>query len=211
MQPPAKQIPNFDYELAAGGTVAGADEAGRGPLCGPVVAGAVIIPENQKSKIGNQKFIINDSKKMTAIQRELAYDWITQNCDWAVGICSAAEIDEINILQASLLAMKRAVAGLSSAPDFVLVDGNKMPVGIKGQAIVKGDSKSLSIAAASIIAKVSRDRIMSDLAREFPQYDWDKNAGYPTKSHLAAIKKFGINEHYRRTYAPVRKIIENES
>jgi ribonuclease HII len=181
--------------------VAGVDEAGRGPLCGPVVAGACIVKLQPP-------VLIADSKQMTAHERDVAYDWIIHNCDWSVAECSPVEIDEINILQASLLAMKRAIGGLKTEPDFVLVDGNKMPIGINGRAIVKGDAKSISIAAASIIAKVTRDRIMCKLAHEFPQYGWDKNMGYPTAAHLAAISEFGINDHYRKTFGPVKKIID---
>jgi len=184
--------------------VAGCDEAGRGPLCGPVVAAAVMFARPP----GPDAPPIGDSKQMTRAQREKAYDWIAANSVWAVGQCSPREIDEINILQASMLAMKRAVEALAETPDFVLVDGNRMPDGLKGRAVVKGDGKSVSIAAASIVAKVSRDKIMRDLAREFPQYGWDKNAGYPTKAHLEAMKKHGINRHYRMTYGPVREIAD---
>ncbi|MDR2268797.1 MAG: ribonuclease HII [Rickettsiales bacterium] len=187
--------------------VAGTDEAGRGPLCGPVVAAAVIIAKDARVGISNGVVKITDSKRMTKIQRETAYDWIVGNTIWAIGMCDPVEIDEINILHASLLAMKRAIGNLSQKPDFVLVDGNKLPVGIAGRAVVKGDGKSFSIAAASIIAKVARDRIMAELAEKFPQYGWDKNAGYPTAAHIAAIRQFGINEHYRKTFAPVRDVM----
>lgn len=197
--------PNFDIENGLPDmVVAGCDEAGRGPLCGPVVAAAVIF---QDTKRDIRNVIINDSKKMTRAQRETSYDWLVKNTIWAVGQCSPREIDEMNILRASLLAMRRAIAALPQSPDYILVDGNKMPDGIVGRAIVKGDGKSLSIAAASIIAKVTRDRIMSKLAEQCPQYGWDKNAGYPTAAHLAAVKKYGINEHYRRTFAPVKGMI----
>jgi ribonuclease HII len=202
--------PDFSFETECGAeNVAGADEAGRGPLCGPVVAAAVIFSPAAKKQliINNEKLIINDSKKMTHKQRAVAFDWIMQNCIVGVGMCSPAEIDEINILWASMLAMKRAVDAMAIRPDFVLVDGNRMPAGLVGRAIVKGDSKSLSIAAASIVAKETRDGIMSELAEQFPQYGWDKNAGYPTASHLQAIKNFGINEHYRKTYGPVKGLI----
>ena len=187
--------------------VAGCDEAGRGPLCGPVVAAAVVF-EN-RSIVLNQQIKIADSKQMSHSQRAAAYDWITENTIWAVGQCSPAEIDELNILKASMLAMKRAIDALSCIPEFVLVDGNRMPDGIVGQPVVKGDSKSLSIAAASIIAKEHRDKIMRALSMEFPQYGWDKNAGYPTAAHLQAIEKYGINQHYRKSYEPVKKIIKD--
>jgi ribonuclease HII len=198
-----KEIPTFDIEISCGAElVAGVDEAGRGPLCGPVVAAAVIFP----SLDADIPVVIADSKKMTRRQRAVAFDWIRENTIWAVGECSPIEIDEINILQASLLAMRRALAGLRRRPDFVLVDGNRMPPDVPGRAIVRGDSKSLSIAAASIIAKETRDKIMTELAAEYPEYGWDKNAGYPTKSHLQAIKKHGINKHYRRSYRPIKEL-----
>ena len=206
-----RSVPDFSIELNCGKKViAGVDEAGRGPLCGPVVAGAVIFKKYDFCDMP----LITDSKQMTEKQRQIAYDWITNNPDimWAVGQCSAQEIDEMNILRASLTAMKRAVAGLCVSPEYCLIDGNKMPDNIVGRAVVKGDSKSLSIAAASIVAKQTRDVIMRDLAKQFPQYDWDKNAGYPTQQHLQAIDKYGINEYYRKTYRPVKERLEkNES
>ena len=200
-----RSIPDFSIEKNCGkNIVAGVDEAGRGPLCGPVVAGAVIF---KKYDFDDMPFI-TDSKQMNEKQRQLAYDWITNNPTnivWAVGQCSAQEIDKLNILKASLLAMKRAVDALCVCPEYCLVDGNKMPPIMIGEAVVKGDSKSLSIAAASIIAKQTRDKIMRDLAKQFPQYNWDKNAGYPTQQHLQAIDKYGINEHYRKTYRTVKE------
>lgn len=204
-----RSIPDFCIEKDCGHKiVVGVDEAGRGPLCGPVVAGAVIFTKYDFDDMP----IISDSKQMNEKQREIAYDWITNNPDiiWAVGQCSAVEIDEMNILRASLTAMKRAIAKLDIVPEYCLVDGNKMIDSMSGQAVVKGDSKSMSIAAASIIAKVTRDRIMHELAIQFPQYAWDKNAGYPTKQHLQAIEKYGINEHYRKTYGPVKKCMGNK-
>ncbi|MFQ6739199.1 MAG: ribonuclease HII, partial [Alphaproteobacteria bacterium] len=133
------------------------------------------------------------------------------NTVWAVGMCSPSEIDEMNILHASMMAMRRAVDALSIKPEFCLVDGNRMPIGLVGAPIVKGDSKSLSIAAASIIAKETRDEIMRTLAEQYPQYGWDKNAGYPTSQHLQAIDKYGINVHYRKTFGPVKERIKNET
>ena len=199
-----KTNPNFDYELEHDGIVAGCDEAGRGPLCGPVVAGAVIFPRHDIEI----PVIIRDSKQMTAAQRDAAYDWITKNTIWAIGQCSPAEIDELNILWASMRAMERAVAGLSIKPEHCLIDGNRVPKGLNGTALVKGDAKSLSIAAASIIAKVTRDKIMHELSEKYPEYAWEKNAGYPTQQHLQAIKKYGINEHYRKSFGPVKKLLE---
>ncbi len=199
-----KTNPNFDFEYETGGIVAGVDEAGRGPLCGPVVAGAVIfVDKNIEIPV-----VIRDSKQMTAAQRDLAYDWITNNTIWAVGMCSPAEIDELNILWASMRAMERAVDALALQPNFCLIDGNRVPKNLNGRAVVKGDAKSLSIAAASIIAKVTRDRLMHDLAQKYPEYGWEKNAGYPTPEHLRAIEKYGINEHYRKSFGPVKKILE---
>ncbi len=203
-----KETPNFSIERECGATlVAGCDEAGRGPLCGPVVAAAVVFPRFDIEI----PVIIRDSKQMTATQRTAAYDWIIKNTTWAVAECSAAEIDELNILWASMTAMRRAVEKLPAAPQYCLVDGNRMPQGLPGRAVIRGDAKSLSIAAASIIAKVTRDKIMHDLAQQFPMYEWDKNAGYPTAAHLRAIDQFGINEHYRKSYRPIKERIENET
>ena len=200
-------LPDFSLEVASGfNLVAGVDEAGRGPLCGPVVAAAVIFT----SRDVEIPVVIRDSKQMTAKQRAQAYDWIVQNTVWAVAECAPSEIDELNILWASMLAMERAVDKLGLKPQYCLVDGNRLPKNLVGKPVVKGDAKSLSIAAASIIAKETRDSIMRDLARQFPQYDWDKNAGYPTKSHLQAIEKYGINQHYRKSFGPIKERIKNE-
>ena len=199
-----RSVPDFSFENICGKKiVAGLDEAGRGALCGPVVAGAVVFMKHDFYDMP----LITDSKQMSEKQRQIAYDWLTNNPDvmWAVGQCSAQEVDELNILRASLTAMVRAANALSIKPEYCLVDGNKMPDKITGQAVVKGDSVSLSIAAASIIAKQTRDKIMRDLSKQFPQYDWDKNAGYPTQQHLQAIDKYGINEYYRKTYRPVKE------
>ncbi|MBO4480202.1 MAG: ribonuclease HII [Alphaproteobacteria bacterium] len=187
--------------------VAGVDEAGRGPLCGPVVAAAVIFP-NRDIDI---PVIIRDSKKMSPRQRAVACDWIKKNTIWATGSCSPQEIDNLNILWASMCAMERAVEKLAQYPDLCLIDGNRVPSGLRGQAVVKGDAKSLSIAAASIIAKETRDKIMHDLAKQFPQYAWDKNSGYPTTEHLQAIEKYGITQWHRKTFGPVKERIKNET
>lgn len=202
-----RSIPDFCLEKNCGKKiVAGVDEAGRGPLCGPVVAGAVVF---LKYDFGDMP-IITDSKQMSEKQRDIAFDWITKNPDivWSVAQCSATEIDELNILRASLTAMERAINGLKIRPEYCLVDGNKVPDNIFGEPVVKGDVKSLSIAAASILAKVTRDRLMKELAQKYPEYAWDKNAGYPTQQHLQAIEKYGINEHYRKTYKPVKERLE---
>ncbi|MBR3147962.1 MAG: ribonuclease HII [Alphaproteobacteria bacterium] len=205
-----RTCPDFSIEKNCGKKIiAGVDEAGRGPLCGPVVAGAVVFLSHDIEI----PVVIRDSKQMSEKQREAAYDWITNNPNilWTTAQCSAREIDEMNILQASLTAMKRAISALKCEVEYCLVDGNKMPQGLIGESVVKGDAKSLSIAAASIVAKVTRDRIMKDLAKKYPQYEWEKNAGYPTQQHLQAIDKYGINEYYRKTYRPVKERIEKNA
>lgn len=182
--------------------IAGTDEAGRGPLAGPVVAAAVILPNNFYDER------IDDSKKLSAHLREELFDVIRKNAlSYAYTIISQNKIDEINILKASLLAMKRSVQKLKLQPDIILVDGNKSFVyDVKVIPIIKGDSKSLSIASASIIAKVVRDKIMMKLAKDYPQYGWDRNKGYPTKEHIEAILKYGACKIHRKTF--LRKIYE---
>ena len=203
-----KENPSFDLENNSGyDLVAGVDEAGRGPLCGPVVAAAVVFPRRDIEI----PVIIRDSKQMTAKQRAVAYEWIVNNTIWAVGQCSPMEIDELNILWASMLAMTRAVNALGCGTDFCLVDGNRMPMDLNGMSVVRGDAKSVSIAAASIVAKQTRDKIMADLSKQYPQYAWDKNAGYPTASHLQAIEKYGLNQHYRKSFGPIKQRIKNET
>ncbi len=176
--------------------IAGVDEAGRGPIAGPVVAAAVIFDK----KTFNNK--INDSKKLTEKVREELYGWIIDNSiSYGIGIIGHEEIDRINILQASLKAMKIAVSGLEPKPLLCLIDGNKSFISkIPTRTIVKGDSKSFSIAAASIIAKVTRDRIMNAYADEFPEYKWDSNKGYATRMHINAVKKFGASRLHRKTF-----------
>ena len=183
--------------------VAGVDEVGRGPLAGPVMAAAVIlnpaaIPQG-----------LNDSKKLTAKRREALYEQIMELAEVSVGEASVQEIDEINILRASHLAMERAVAGLSPAPDMVLIDGNMIPrdLTLPALSIVKGDMRSLSISAASIVAKTRRDRLMWDLAQQYPGYGWDTNAGYPSKSHKEALQNLGVTPHHRRSFKPVHYIL----
>lgn len=176
--------------------IAGIDEAGRGPLAGPVVAAAVIFPP------GYQNNQINDSKKLSARKREELYDVINQDAiAVGVGTADADIIDRINILQATLQSMREAVLELSLAPDFLLIDGlHKIPMKTPQNALVKGDSLSVSIAAASIIAKVSRDRIMEMYHRQFPQYNFLQNKGYGTKEHLAALSEFGMCKIHRRSF-----------
>ena len=199
--------PDYEFEKAAleGGAffVAGVDEVGRGPLCGPVTAAAVILdPENIPDGL-------NDSKKMTAKKRDALFHVILSSAICCIAHASVEEIDEINILRASHLAMERAISRLSTKADHALIDGNMIPKGltIPAQSIVKGDGRSVSIAAASIIAKVERDRIMGKLATEFPGYGWEKNAGYGTKQHLDALGSLGVTTHHRRSFKPIHNIL----
>ena len=187
----------YDDEIRAAHPVfCGVDEAGRGPLAGDVYAAAVVFRE------GTVIEGINDSKKLSEKKRELLYDEIINSAEaWAVGTATAAEIDEMNILQATFLAMKRAVDGLSVKPEFALVDGNRLPqLGIETECLVKGDGTSASIAAASIIAKVSRDRYLCRLAEEYPEYCFDKHKGYPTKLHYEKIREFGPSPVHRLSF-----------
>jgi|CXWL01.1.fsa_nt_gi ribonuclease HII len=195
--------PDLSLEIIAGGIVAGVDEAGRGPWAGPVVAGAVIL--DQKN-IPNG---INDSKKISAIKRKKLYEEILQSARTGVGISTVEEIDEYNILEATKLAMQRAVSMLGSDMTLVLIDGNKAPaLPFPTKIVIGGDAKSLSIAAASIIAKVTRDRIMHELGEANPEYGWEKNSGYGTKHHINALAKYGITEHHRKSYKPIRELLE---
>lgn len=201
--------PTLDLERAcgAGAIVCGVDEVGRGPLAGPVMAAAVVLPpEGLPEAIASR---IHDSKKLTLRAREELAPLIHQH---ALAVCvaeaSVAEIDDINILQAALLAMRRAVEGLSVTPTNALVDGNKAPkLACAVQTVVKGDSTSLSIAAASIVAKVARDRIMIDLHAQFPDFGWDRNAGYPSPEHIAALKRLGATPHHRTSFGPVSQVL----
>lgn len=187
--------PNFAIEEGMSGTIAGVDEAGRGPLAGPVVAAAIILDKSAYN-LG-----INDSKKLTKLKREELYDFLTQNFEYKVAIVEPKMIDEINILQATMLAMREVILGLAGKYSSVIVDGNRLPFKSANiYAVVRGDTKSLSIAAASIIAKVERDRIMSALAIEFPEYGWERNAGYGTREHITAIKRSGICKHHRLSF-----------
>lgn len=176
--------------------VCGVDEAGRGPLAGPVFAGAVILPENYTHEI------LNDSKKLSEKKRGLVYDDIIRDAvSWSVGMATEQEIDDINILNATFLAMKRAVEGLNIKPDLAFVDGNRYAnTGVKEITIVKGDSKCMSVAAASIIAKVSRDRFMQEVDKQYPQYQFSKHKGYGTKLHYEMIEQYGISPVHRKTF-----------
>ncbi|MFN0297440.1 ribonuclease HII [Acinetobacter albensis] len=184
--------------------IAGVDEAGRGPLVGSVVAAAVILdPDNPIQGL-------NDSKKLSEKKRESLFVEIQEKAlAWAIAEASHAEIDEMNILQASLLAMRRAVEGLNISPEHVLVDGNKIPQGLamSCDAVIGGDSIHAEISAASILAKVTRDREMVILDQQYPQFGFAKHKGYPTKAHFEAIAVHGVIEQHRRSYAPVKKVL----
>ena len=183
--------------LEQGRLEAGCDEAGRGCLAGPVFAAAVILPEDFANEM------LDDSKKLSERQRDMLRPMIERGAlAWAVGVVEAEEIDRINILNASFLAMHRAVGALSVKPDFLLVDGNRFKPypGIPHTCIVKGDGKMMSIAAASILAKTHRDEYMRRMAGEYPQYGWDVNKGYPTKSHRDAIARYGVSPYHRRSF-----------
>lgn len=196
-------MPRFDLERKIAGLVAGIDEAGRGPLAGPVYAAAVILDGNRLPKG------VDDSKVMSEARRENAYDEIMACAvSVGVGIASAGEIDRINILQATFLAMRRAFEALAVRPVHALVDGNRLPgLACPADAIVKGDAKVLSIAAASIIAKVTRDRLMCELDVVHPGYHWAQNKGYGTAGHIAALQRLGPTVHHRLSFAPVAHLI----
>ena len=183
--------------------IAGVDEVGRGSLIGPVYAAAVILNE----KINKKK--LKDSKKISKKNREILESYIKKNSIWAIGSASLKEIEKNNILNASLLAMKRAIKKLKKKPQIVLIDGNKLPYidNYKLKNVIKGDQKIPEISAASIIAKVSRDRLLTKMSKKFQNYLWDKNSGYGTQDHIKAIKKFGITKHHRKTFKPVHNIL----
>jgi len=183
--------------------IAGVDEVGRGPLVGAVVTAAVILdPANPIAGLA-------DSKKLSEKRRLALYDEITEKAlAWSLGRAEPEEIDQLNILHATLLAMQRAVAGLHLTPDFVLIDGNRCPaLAMPAQAVIKGDSLVQEISAASIIAKVTRDREMAELDHLFPQYGFAQHKGYPTALHMAKLKQFGATPHHRRSFAPVRNAL----
>ncbi len=200
-------MPDFAIERGCDGVVCGVDEAGRGPLAGPVVAAAVVI--DRRRFRGELRRVLDDSKALSREARESCYRALFACARIGVGAASAREIDRVNILRASLVAMRRAVSALGAAlggtPDIALVDGNvppSLPCAVR--TIVKGDALSLSIAAASVVAKVTRDRIMHGLAARYPGYGWDSNVGYSTAAHFAALKSLGVTPHHRRSFAPVR-------
>lgn len=204
-------MPDLSLEIALPGwpgiVVAGVDEVGRGPLAGPVTAGAVILdPANMPAGL-------DDSKKLTAKRRAHLAPLIHASAMVGIGHASVQEIDDINILQASHLAMRRAIAALPRAPEHLLIDGNRLPKDLPcpASAVVKGDGRSSSIAAASIVAKVARDLIMVDLAQQFPGYGWERNAGYGTQQHISAIIELGVTPHHRRSFKPIHNILYQDS
>ena len=195
---------DYENELYKQGIklIAGIDEVGRGPLVGPVVTAAVILKEDYYDER------INDSKKLTEKKREMLYDVIMENAlSIGIGISSNEVIDEINILEATKKAMIEAVNNLSIKPEHLLIDAVKLDIDIPQTSIIKGDAKSQSIAAASIIAKVTRDRMMIELDKEYPEYGYAKHKGYPTKDHIAAVEKYGVKDFYRKTFSPISEII----
>jgi ribonuclease HII len=199
---------SFECDARAQGAlvVAGVDEVGRGPLAGPVFAAAVVLnPDRFPSGL-------NDSKKLSAVRRAALAEDLYRVAKVCVAQASVEEIDQMNILRASQLAMVRAVDGLGGVVDFALVDGNQLPAGMpcSARAIVKGDAQSLSIAAASIVAKVARDNHMESLAQQYPGYGWERNAGYPTKAHREALQNLGVTPHHRRSFKPVYNILYQE-
>ncbi|MGF1732944.1 ribonuclease HII [Photobacterium kasasachensis] len=191
----------FEYPQA--NLIAGVDEVGRGPLVGAVVTAAVILDPN------NPIEGLTDSKKLSEKKRNLLFDEIKEKAlAWSLGRCEPEEIDQLNILQATMVAMQRAVAGLATQPDYVLVDGNKVPeLPMAAQAVVKGDLRVAEISAASILAKVTRDREMESLDAQYPGYGFAKHKGYPTKAHFEALEKLGAIEQHRKSFKPVKRIL----
>lgn len=200
----------FNLEKKWSGPVCGLDEAGRGPLAGPVTAACVYVPpEIRRKRFWSE---INDSKQLNREKREYLYHHIVSHCAYGIAEASVVEIDQINILRASLLAMARSMENMvrdfGVKTELALVDGNqKPPLSCTIQTVIQGDSLSRSIAAASILAKVTRDRVMAELCLQFPHYGWSRNAGYGTPEHLGAIREFGISDHHRKSFAPVAQRI----
>lgn len=195
-----KTVSLFDE---AGEVVCGVDEAGRGPLAGPVFAAAVIL-DPSKPIAG-----LRDSKKLSASRRDQLAMLIQRDAlAWSIAQCTAAEIDELNILQATMLAMRRAIEGLSVVPTLALIDGNRCPVTtVRTEAIIKGDDKVVEISAASILAKTARDTLLREMHTRYPQYGFDQHKGYPTALHLARLREYGVTPEHRRSFAPVRELL----
>ena len=203
-------MPNFQLEDESLKPVAGFDEAGRGPWAGPVVASAVILPRDAMPVSLLTK--LDDSKKVRKTARETLFAELRAVAEIGIGIASPAEIDEFNILQASMLAMQRAAEELTIKPASALVDGNHAPdIPYAVKTIVKGDGRSLSIAAASIVAKVTRDSIMADLSKKYPGYGWESNAGYGTKEHYNALLQLGVTPEHRQSFTPIRNLLTTSS
>jgi len=195
-------MPTYDLEREITGRVCGIDEVGRGPWAGPVMAAAVILDPD------NIPYGLNDSKKLSRKRRETLYPQIIETARVGIGAASVEEIDRHNILQATFIAMRRAVANLPCPPDHALVDGNRLPeLDCPASPVVKGDNISLSIAAASIIAKVERDFLMQDLSKIYPEYGWESNAGYGTRHHAQALSLVGPSRFHRLSFAPISKLI----
>jgi len=200
-------MPDLELERAAGGIVAGVDEAGRGPLAGPVLAAAAVIDAAQLTPTLRDS--IDDSKKLSAARREAILGELAGCARIGLGAASVAEIDRLNILGATMLAMRRSVLALAVLPDIVLVDGNRAPdLPCPARTVVGGDAICLSIAAASIAAKVTRDRIMARLAARHPGFGWERNAGYGTAAHRDALARLGATPHHRRSFAPVAALFD---
>ena len=186
--------------------IAGVDEVGRGPLCGPVVTCACILPDNY-SLPG-----LTDSKKLSEKKREELYEILIKDCIYSIGIKDEKRIDEINIREATIEAMYEAINNLSVKPDYVLIDAMDLPkLDMEYNAMIKGDFKSASISAASIIAKVTRDRMMIELDKKYPEYGYRKHKGYPTKDHIEAVKKYGVKDFYRMTFAPINELVNKNN
>lgn len=205
-------MPDFEWEDKFNAVTVGVDEAGRGPWAGPVAAGAVVILDRNLDEFLLKG--LNDSKKLSALKREQLYEHLFAaeakgQVAIGIGLASAQEIDETNILQATFAAMRRAVAQLKVQPQYALIDGNQNPRDFpcRSCTVVKGDAKSYSIAAASIVAKVYRDRLMCELARKYPHYAFEKNAGYGTSAHVAGLKTHGVTPEHRRSYKPIQKFL----
>ncbi len=199
-------MPDLLLENGCRGVVAGIDEAGRGPWAGPVVAAAVVPPAALPAELVDR---LDDSKKLRPDVRRDLFVALAACAEIGIGAASVAEIDRDNILAATFLAMRRAVAALPRRPDVVLVDGNRLPPGLPcaGRTVVGGDGKSLSIAAASIVAKVTRDRAMAALGARYPIFGWERNAGYGTRQHREALVASGVTRHHRRSFAPIAKML----
>jgi len=199
--------PDYSFESKSPLPVCGVDEVGRGPWAGPVVAAAVIL-DAENIPLG-----LNDSKKLTLKRREVLFDVITATAHVGIGMASVAEVDEVNILNATYLAMRRAMEKLPVVPEYALIDGNRLPPDLicPAETIIKGDGRSVSIAAASIIAKVTRDRIMVTLSQQFPGYGWEKNAGYGVPAHIEGLKRLGVTPHHRVSFKPIHKMLYQEN